>query len=143
MSIASSARSKDRLGLRATVAVASLLAGAIHGALVPQHAEEYWAFGLFFVSAAGFQVGWAVATLGAPSTRGYAIGALVNGLLVAVWIGSRTIGVPVGPDAWMPEAIRVPDVTASLAELAIVLGSLTSIRRMRPGWPLGARRSPR
>jgi hypothetical protein len=124
-------RSRDRLGLRAWLVVASLMAGAIHAAVVPEHAEDDWAFGLFFTLAAAFQIGWAIAAIRSASTRIYGLGALLNALLIAVWVASRTTGVPVGPHPWMREAIAVPDVTASLAELAILVGSLLAIRRMR------------
>lgn len=124
-------RSRDRLALRSWLVVASLLAGAIHTAVVPEHAEEDWAFGVFFILAAAFQIGWAIAVIPSNSTRAYGIGAFGNGLLIAVWIAARTTGVPLGPHPWMPEPIAVPDATASLAELAIVVGSLKALHKMR------------
>jgi hypothetical protein len=51
-------------------------------------------------------------------------GAIVNLGVAAAWALSRTLGMPVGPEPWTPEAVGVADVTATLFELAIAGGSL-------------------
>jgi hypothetical protein len=135
-----STHSRDRSRLDAGLFGASLIAGAIHSAVVPEHVEEYWVFGLFFALAAAFQIAWAVAVSLVPSRQVYALGALANGLLIATWIASRTTGVPLGPEAWTPETIGALDVTASVAELAIVVGSLMAIRGTRSVAPARTRR---
>lgn len=132
MSVSTSvAGSQARFGLRLGAVVASLVAGMIHVAVIPEHAEEYWPFGLFFALVAAFQIAWPVPALLAPSRQAFATGVLVNGLLIAAWTASRTIGLPLGPGAWSPEAIGSLDVTATLAELVIVIGSLRAIRGLR------------
>jgi hypothetical protein len=57
-------------------------------------------------------------------TRGFridgavsAVGALGNGAVAAVWIASRTTGLPIGPDAGEPEPLGVKDVLATADEL--------------------------
>jgi hypothetical protein len=121
-------RGTDRSALRAGVVVASLAAGAIHAAVVPEHLEEFWVFGLFFIASAVFQIGWAIAAFVAPSRAVYTIGALANAFLIATWMLSRTAGVPIGPEAWTPESVGTLDVVSTVAEAAIVLGSLIAVR---------------
>jgi hypothetical protein len=56
---------------------------------------------------------------------------VVNGVVVAAWIASRTIGLPFGPHAWVAEPVGALDATATLLELLIVIGS-TLVRVSRP-----------
>jgi hypothetical protein len=111
------------------LAVSSVAAGVIHVAVVPEHLKEAWVFGVFFIIAAGLQIAWAIPVSFGPSTLAYVAGALGNGALIAIWVVSRTIGLPIGPGAWMPEPVRAPDVTATLLELLLVVGSLVLVRR--------------
>jgi hypothetical protein len=123
-------RTTDRTGdLRILMAVCSMAAGVIHAAVVPEHLEEAWIFGVFFILAAGFQIAWAIPVVFKPSAIVCATGALANGALIGIWVVSRTIGLPIGPQAWMPEPVRAPDVTATLLELVLVVGSLVLVRR--------------
>jgi hypothetical protein len=111
------------------LAVSSVAAGVIHVAVVPEHLKEDWVFGIFFILAAGLQIAWAIPVFFGPSTLAYVAGALGNGALIGIWVVSRTIGVPIGPGAWMPEPVRAPDITATLLELLLVVGSLVLVRR--------------
>jgi hypothetical protein len=52
------------------------------------------------------------------------VGAVVNLGVAAAWVLSRTVGMPIGPEAWTPEAVGVVDVVATLFEVAIVVGSV-------------------
>ena len=47
------------------------------------------------------------------------MGLAVNAGVVAIWVVSRTTGLPFGPEPGTPEAIGVPDVTATGFELVI------------------------
>ena len=80
------------------MAAASLGAGVIHAAVVPEHLEETWLFGGFFIACAVFQIVWAVVVVGSPSPGVYRLGIVANGAMVAIWAVSRTTGLPVGPD---------------------------------------------
>jgi hypothetical protein len=67
-------------------------------------------------------------------------GAAANGGLIAIWVASRTIGLPIGPHVWMPEPLMAPDVTATVLELLLVAGALLLTWRRAPR-PLRARQS--
>jgi hypothetical protein len=104
----------------AEVAVLSVGAAVIHFAVIAQHFDEWWLTGMFFIVVAVFQLAWAVAVLAWPSRLGYALGAVVNALVVITWIVSRTTGVPVGPEAGEPEAVGLADVLATSFEAVLV-----------------------
>jgi hypothetical protein len=102
-------------------AALSIAAGVIHAAVVPEHLEEWWVFGAFFIITAVFQVVWAAVVVLRPAAIVYTNGALVNGAIIAVWALSRTLGLPIGPEAWMPEPASTLDVAATLMELLLVV----------------------
>jgi len=102
-------------------AALSIGAGVIHAAVVPEHLDEWWFFGAFFIITAVFQLAWAAVVVLRPSAIVYTNGALVNGAIIAVWVLSRTVGLPIGPEAWMPEPVSTLDVTATLMELLLVV----------------------
>lgn len=116
--------------LQTLLAVSSVAAGVIHAAVVPEHLGEGWDFGVFFILAAGFQISWAITVLLRPSAIVCATGALANGALIGMWFVSRTIGLPIGPHMWMPEAARALDVTATFFEVILVVGSSALVRRL-------------
>jgi hypothetical protein len=107
------------------VLVAALLVFAssfIHAAVIADHFEESWLFGAFVVAVTCLQAAWTVLIYGDPLNRGMLLaGAVGNGALVVVWAISRTVGVPVGPQPWHPEAVGVADVLSTLDELATVV----------------------
>jgi hypothetical protein len=107
-------------GLRAELALLSVGAAVIHFAVIAEHLDEWWLTGTFFIVVALFQLAWAVAVLAWPSRLVYAVGAVVNALVVITWIVSRTTGVPVGPEAGEPEAVGFPDLLATGFEVLLV-----------------------
>jgi hypothetical protein len=118
--------------LRVGLALLSIGAAVIHFAVIPQHMREWWLTGTFFLVVALFQLAWAVAVLARPSQPLYLIGAIVNALVVITWIVSRTVGVPVGPEAGEPESIGLADVLATSYEVLLVAGGLALALQMRP-----------
>jgi hypothetical protein len=102
-------------------AVLSFGAGVIHAAVVPEHLAEEWIFGAFFILTAVFQIAWAIAVVLRPSAIVATTGAVANGAIIAVWALSRTIGLPIGPEAWMPEPVSTLDVVATLMEVLLVV----------------------
>jgi len=127
-------------GVVARVAAAALTAGAgaIHLAVVPDHLREYLLFGIFFAVVGAAQLGAAVTLLRPtrPLILGVAIG---QALLVALWLVSRTTGLPIGPQPWTPEEIGVADVVCiglELLSVAVLAGLLV---RAGLGAALGAR----
>jgi hypothetical protein len=123
-SIARSDRSIDRItyvGL--PLAAASIAAGLIHATVVPHHLEESTVLGASFVATAIFQIAWAAPASVRLDARTLDVGVAVNGAVIAAWIASRTVGLPFGPHAWMPEPVGAVDATATILELIIVIGS--------------------
>lgn len=117
-----------RFAVAVAVAVASAGAAAIHFAVIDQHFEEYWLFGVFFVGVAVAQLGWVVAVVSNPTRTVYVVGALGNALIAATWVISRTIGLPFGPEAGEPEPVGIPDVVSTAFELAVMVGTLLLLR---------------
>jgi FtsP/CotA-like multicopper oxidase with cupredoxin domain len=115
----------------------TLSVAAIHFAAAPVHFSEYPAYGVFFVLLGAAQVALAVALLIAASRRLY-VGATAGTLaVIAIWVVSRTTGLPISPHPWHPEAIAFPDFAATLMEAITVLLFLLRLRRRTP-----RRRSP-
>lgn len=106
------------------LALASAGAGAVHGAVCPAHFREATVFGAFFLGAATLQAAWACLLLLRPGRSLLIVGAAGNAAVVALWTLSRTVGVPIGPNVWTPEAIAAADSLATTLELAVIVGVL-------------------
>jgi hypothetical protein len=115
--------------LRWFLAALSLGAGAIHFAVSGGHFDLSWTHGAFFAVVAWLQLAWAAAVILKPTRRLLIAGALGNAAIIGTWAVSRTWGVPVGPDAWTPEAVSFADVLATAFEGGIVLTSLAVLAR--------------
>jgi hypothetical protein len=125
--------------LRWLLAALSLGAGVIHFAVSGEHYELSWAHGTFFAVVAWLQLSWAVAVVVRPTRWLLAAGALLNAGILGVWAVSRVWGVPIGPDAWTPEAVGWSDALSSVCELGIVALALAVLvrpevaqRKLRP-----------
>lgn len=127
--------------LRPVLALLSVGAAVIHFVVVPGHWDEYWGQGLFFIIAAIAQVLWAIWVVVAPSRLLYLLGVVGNAAIVALWIVTRTYGVPAGPGAGEREAVEFADTLATVFEILLVVGALILARTApaRPmRWPAGA-----
>lgn len=113
------------------VATMSLGVGLIHAAVAGDHFKEDTLSGLFFVIIAVFQLGWAVIFASRPQRSLAALGLLVNSLVVAVWLVTRTVGLPFGARPGLPEAIAGPDLLATIFEILILAGTATLVL---PSW---------
>jgi len=117
-----SSRFSDLLG-NAT-AIFSAGAGAIHIAVIQAHFDEYWAFGLFFAGAAWLQILWAIWVVARPSRVVALTGIGINGAITAVWVVSRTVGVPLGPEPGVVEEAEFVDIVATSLQVLVILGAL-------------------
>ena len=115
------AQAVDRSLIRILVSL-SLGAAAIHLVAAPPHYTELGDLGAGFLVAGLFQAAWARPALAANTPRTAWIGLTVNLGIVVAWVVSRTIGLPVGPDARTPEPIGLPDGASTAFELLIVAG---------------------
>jgi len=104
-------------------AALSLLAALIHLWVMPEHFEEWWGYGAFFLAAAAAQIGYAPILLRWPSRPILLAGVAGNLAIVILWLVTRTAGIPLfGPHAGEVEAAGGLDLTCTLAEAGIVAG---------------------
>jgi hypothetical protein len=132
----------DGRPFRAILAGLSVGAAVIHLVAAPSHFLELGDLGAGFLAAAVFQAAWARAVLGGLSERAAAIGILGNTAIVAAWVWARTIGLPVGVEAGRPEPVGLPDGTATLFEILIILALATGWLGRRIAWGPRASRAP-
>lgn len=115
------------------LAVVSLATAGIHFAVMGDHFQEYVGFGIFFAVVAWFQSLWALAVVVSPTRSVLLTGAVVNALVVVVWLVSRTIGLPIGPDPGIAEPAAFLDVLSTVLEVVIVASIATVLVRGEPG----------
>src|SRR5690348_16218637 len=110
--------------LRWVLAALALGAGVIHFAVSGEHYSLSWLHGSFFAVIAWLQVAWAVGVVLRPTRRLLIAGVVLNAGIVGVWVMSRVWGVPIGPEAWTPEAVGLADLLSTGFEVGIVALSL-------------------
>ena len=107
-------------------AALSLLAALIHLWVMPEHFEEWWGYGAFFLVAAAAQVLYAPLLLAWP-TRVVLLGGIVGNLaIVALYLLTRTVGIPLfGPGVGEVEGVGFIDLCATTSEvgIAVALGA--------------------
>lgn len=100
----------------------SVAASMIHASYIVPHFQEYFLFGLFFVVSAVFQLVWGMVVWNRRNDRTLLIaGAVVNLAIVVLWIVTRTVGLPIGPEPGQTEVAGLHDIIASIDEVAIAL----------------------
>ena len=105
------------------VAALSLLAAAIHLWVMPEHLEEWWGYGAFFLVLAVAQGLYALVLLRRPSRPFLLLGVAGNLAVAILWLVTRTTGIPLlGPHAGEVEEVGVLDLACTLAEVGIVAG---------------------
>jgi FtsP/CotA-like multicopper oxidase with cupredoxin domain len=105
----------------------SVMAALIHIWVAPQHFEEWWGYGAFFVVAAVVQGLYGLALLRWPRPSVYFVGIAGNLAIVVLYLVTRTAGVPFfGPHAGEVEGIGAVDLTSTVAEVALV-GALAAL----------------
>jgi hypothetical protein len=97
------------------------LAAGIHLTVAPEHFEEWWGYGTFFVLAALAECALAAALALRP--RPWVVQAAIWSCVVTMllYVVSRTSGIPLGPEAGTVEPADLPGLTATAAEGALVL----------------------
>jgi hypothetical protein len=108
--------------LRTVLVLCSSAVAVVHLGVTPAHLREHVTSGLFFVAVAAYQLGWALGLALRPSRRVLWLSAANLGV-IAVWVLSRTSGIPLVPGGDDVEGIGYPDVIALALEGAVVYGS--------------------
>jgi hypothetical protein len=104
------------------LAALSAGAAAIHFAVVFGHFSEYVLYGVFFLIISWAQAIWAAVVLWRPSRLWLWLGIAGNAIILAVYLASRTTGLPFGPDKGHTEPFGGLDVVCAVVELALVAG---------------------
>ena len=99
----------------------SVLAGAAHAVAAPDHFRSEALFGALFAAVAVAQVGGAALLRFRATPALVTLTASANLLLVAVWAVSRTVGLPFGPGAGVPEPVGALDALAVAGQLMAVI----------------------
>lgn len=131
----------ERTKLLQWAAGLSIVASIVHGLLVEEHFQEWWAFGVFFMLAATAQGLYGFAILASQIMNGspiserwppralrafYLAGILGNGALVLTYVASRTIGVLGEVEPWEPLGVFTKLV--EVAVVAVLVALLASAR---------------
>ena len=112
-------------------AAALTVTAIIHLAVVPEHAREWPAAAAFFVVLAVVEVALAVAVMTKNDRGPLLAGSMISGMSAVLWAASRTVGLPIGPDPFSPEAVAASDLIATALE---VVAAATFFRlAIRPG----------
>ncbi len=125
-----SGRSKTVLYVAAAF---SLLAALIHLWVIPEHFEEWWGYGAFFLISAVAQGAYAAALLRWPRRPLLLLGIGGNVSIIVLYLLTRTVGIPFfGPHAGEVEGVGVADLFATTSELALVVALLGVLLRGLP-----------
>jgi hypothetical protein len=131
-------RSGARDGIVLAVALFSAGAAAIHLAVAKTHFDEYTLFGVFFVGSGLAQLVWPLWLLLRRWRPLLVLGAVGNGLIVALWAIDRIWGLPLGPEHWKPDPIGFGDSVTAAFELLLVVGCIVLLRHGRGRPPRGS-----
>lgn len=114
--------------LRPLLVIAGVGAAAVHFGYAPAHLDVNTVQGVFFLTVAWLQLGWALALAKRPSPLVYRLGILLNAVVLGVWLVSRTTGI-----SGDVEPFGFPDIVASGLAAFIVIGSFGPLVRRLPG----------
>jgi NO-binding membrane sensor protein with MHYT domain len=87
------------------------------------HYDEYHLYTVVFSLLAAVQFGWAALIVRRATPRLLMFGCVFNLGVIALWVVSRTAGVPLAPEAWVPEEIGVADLVETIGELVTAIGA--------------------
>lgn len=109
--------------------VATAGAAAVHASIISEHFGEGVIYGLFFTGLATGQLALAGWIGWRKDLRVVAFLAAGNATTVALWLLTRLVGIPGGPESGRTEAFGALDVVASSLELAAVVAAVYLLRR--------------
>lgn len=123
----------DTPDLHASLTVVLAASAVIHLAVTPAHLREYTAFGVFFIVAAVLQLGAAWLCWRRASRAVVWMSATLSVVIAAVWLVSRTVGLPIGPEAGVAEEVGLADVVSTIYEVVAVVVAVPLAMRLRRG----------
>lgn len=111
------------------IALASIAAGTIHIAAAATLGSDSAQNLAFFAVVAAAQIAWGAVALARAPRWWLALGAVGNLIVLATWVVSRTVGLPVGEYAGVTLPVGFPDGLAAVLEAVIVLGAAVLLVR--------------
>jgi hypothetical protein len=103
-------------------ATLSLVGGIIHLWVMPEHFEEWWGYGAFFLVLAIFEGLYAGALLNRPGRMLFILGMVVRISVITLYLVTRTVGVPpMGSYSGHIEVVALVDLIAMTANIALIL----------------------
>jgi hypothetical protein len=115
--------------LLAGLAALSVGAAAIHFAVVFEHFAEYTLYGVFFLVISWAQLIWPAVLFWRPARIWLLLGIVGNAAVIAVYLASRTVGLPFGPDLHHAESVGALDVWSCVLEFGLILGCTALLQR--------------
>ena len=121
---------------RPLAAMCCLGAGAVHLLVAPEHFQEWWGYGCFFLALATFQtlygLGLAAPAGRLPRREAYLlVGITANLLVLGLYAVSRTRGIPLfGPHVGELEPLSGPDILAATLETGALALLTWDLRRV-------------
>jgi hypothetical protein len=115
-------------------AALSLFAGYIHVAYVDSHLQEWWAYGAFFIAAANMQVLFAALLVRWPRPWLPYAGIAGNLAIIAMYVVTRTSGIPLGPHRRVVEDAGATDWLTTAAQVAIIVALLAMLEGRPRRW---------
>src|SRR5215468_140835 len=103
------------------LAALSAGAAAIHFAVVFEHFADYTLYGVFFLVISWAQMIWPAVLLWRPSRLWLWLGIAGNTIVIAVYVASRTVGLPFGPDLHNAESVGALDVVSCVLEFGVIV----------------------
>jgi hypothetical protein len=130
-------RDRNPARVLSAIALASIAAGAINIAAAATVGRDSTQNLAFFGVVAAAQLAWGAIALARAPRWWLALGAVGNLVVVATWVVSRTVGLPVGDYTGITLPVRFPDGLATALEVVIVVGAAALMV-----WGQGPARSP-
>lgn len=90
---------------------------------MPAHWLDWIPSGLFFAAVAVIQLMWAFLVWSRPRPLLLALGISANAAWAALWVASRTVGLPFGPHAGAPESVDGASICVLLLECYVIMGA--------------------
>lgn len=123
----------------------SIAASIVHGIVTPEHFEEWWGYGTFFMIAALVQLFYGLLLVFQPwqpdpirDTEGFPVaylywaGIIGNGFLIVLYLVTRTVGIPFfGPEAGEIEQVTLLSLVSKMIEAILIVALFILLRRSK------------
>ncbi len=108
--------------LNISAATSSLVAALIHAWVMPEHFEEWWGYGAFFLASTVAQGVLPLVLVRQPRPWHLLAGIAGNLAIIALYVVTRTRGIPLaGPRMGEVEGVGPLDLAATAVEAGLIL----------------------